>query len=125
MLPLQQAAWLGCGNVDVSAVPPSFALRHRGSRNPRFRCVGGCRDDSIKVLVSWHPDFGSDVEIPLNNGRDGVGDRPDILVRSANCRLGGLNYHLQERCHFACFSSDCGKTSGRILNCCNCYECRF
>jgi len=48
---------------------------------------GGCRDDRFKVLMSWPPDFGSDVEIPLNNGRDGVGDGPDIFVRSANCRL--------------------------------------
>jgi hypothetical protein len=83
---------------------------------------GGCRDDRIKVLVSWQPNFGSDVEKPLNNGRDGFGDGPDILVRSANCRLGSLNYHLQERCHFAYVSSDCGETSGRILNCRNCYE---
>jgi hypothetical protein len=48
---------------------------------------GGCRDDRIKVLMSWPPDFGSDVEIPLNNGRDGVGDGPDIFVRCENCRL--------------------------------------
>jgi len=40
MLPFYQAAWLGCGNVDATAVPASFALRHRCSRNPRFRCVG-------------------------------------------------------------------------------------
>jgi hypothetical protein len=87
MLPLYQAAWLGCGNVDATAVPPSVALRHRCSRNRRFRCVGGCRDDRIKVLMNWPPDFGSDVEIPLSTARDGVGDGPDIVVRSANCRL--------------------------------------
>jgi len=32
-------AWLGSGNVDAIIVPPSFALRHRCSRNP-LRCVG-------------------------------------------------------------------------------------
>lgn len=49
--------------------------------------VWGCRDDRIKVLMSWLPDFGSDVEIPLNNGCDGVGDCPDLFKRSANSRL--------------------------------------
>jgi hypothetical protein len=65
MLPLHQAGWLGCGNVDVTAVPPSCDLRHRCSRNPLFGRVGGCRDDRIKVLMSWPLDFNSDVEIPL------------------------------------------------------------
>lgn len=32
--------------------------------------------DHTKVLMSWLPGFGCDVEIPLSKGQDGVGDDP-------------------------------------------------
>jgi hypothetical protein len=64
----------------MATIWPFYRLQQSCTRNPRFRSTGYL-GDRIKILMSWLPDFGSDVEIPLNKGQEDFGDGP-----SAKCR---------------------------------------